>query len=100
MSILAHYRYYFGAKADFLRFYLAPSLGFTSSRSDAAIFNGNTLTRMSSSGKGSTWGAGLGVLFKVADKVDVDAGYRYMEFKESNAKVKMNTLYAGIDVRF
>jgi opacity protein-like surface antigen len=55
---------------------------------------------MSSSGKGSTWGAGLGVLFKVADKVDVDAGYRYMEFKESNAKVKMNTLYAGIDVRF
>jgi len=100
VPILANYRYYFGAKADSMRFYLAPSLGFTSSRGDAAIINGNTLTRASSSGNDSTWGAGFGVLFKVADKIDVDAGYRYMEFKESNAKIKMNSLYLGVDARF
>ena len=100
MPILANYRYYFGAKTNSIRFYLAPSLGFTSGRSDASIINGSTVTRISSSGNDSTWGAGLRVLSKVADKIDVDVGYRYMECKESNAKMKVNTLYASIDVRF
>lgn len=100
VPILANYRYYFGAKADSMRCYLAPSAGYSDVKVDTTVTVGNNTARFSSSGTDFTWGAGLGLLFKVADKVDMDLGYRYQEVKESDGKLKVNTVYAGINFRF
>ena len=100
LPILANYRYYFSTKTDAVRFFLAPSAGFTSGRSDVSAFSGGTITRTTSSGNDVTWGAGFGALVKVADKIDLNVSYRHIEFKESDAQLRVNTLSAGANIRF
>ncbi len=100
VPVLANYRYYFGAKADSMRFYLAPSVGYSNVKIDWTATGPGGTAVISKSGTDFTWGAGLGVFFKVADKVDLDLGYRYQEVKETDAKVKIGVLFAGVNFRF
>jgi len=99
MPILANYRYYLGTKANSARFYLAPSVGNTSVK----VNESNKGSTFSSSNTSFNWGGGIGALFKVADKFDVDLGFRYMEgikIKDTNIHVQVNTLYIGANFRF
>ena len=100
VPVMANYRYYFGAKTASLRFYLAPSIGYSSDKVDYTLNVSGGSFHHTSSGTDFTWGAGLGVLFKVADKVDVDVGYRYVAVDYTDAKAKIGALFAGVNFRF
>lgn len=103
VPVLANYRYYLGTKTDAARCYLAPSVGSTSIKTTTSVVSGITTVNDSSSGTCFTWAAGIGVLFKVDDKIDVDLGYRYvggLKVKETNIKAKVGMLYLAGNFRF
>lgn len=103
VPVLVDYRYCFGAMTDMARFYVGPYAGYTNIKYNLRVAAGNTVATGSSSGSSFTWGGGLGVLFKAADKVDADVGYRYiggLKVSDSNIKAKVGSLYAGVNFRF
>jgi opacity protein-like surface antigen len=104
VPVLVDYRYCFGAMTDMARFYVGPYAGYTNIKYNVrATVGPTTVATDSSSGSSFTWGAGLGVLFKVADKIDADLGYRYiggLKISDSNIKAKVGSLYAGVNFRF
>jgi opacity protein-like surface antigen len=103
IPIMANYRYYFGTKADPVRFYLAPSLAYTRVQIDATTNGPSGFAWGRSTSTDFTWAGGLGVLIKVAARVDLDVGYRYQgELKEAvtGTEIRMHTVYAGVNVRF
>jgi opacity protein-like surface antigen len=103
LPLMVNYRYYFGAQADRVRFYLAPSLAYTNVQVDVTTTGPSGFAQGSSSSTDFTWVAGLGVLIKVADRVGIDIGYRYQgELKETvtGVEIRMHTLYTGVSVRF
>ena len=103
IPIMANYRYYFGAKGDPVRFYLAPSLAYTRVQVDVTTYGPSGIAWGRSTSTDFTWAAGLGMLIKVATRVDIDIGYRFQgELKESvtGTEIRMHTVYTGVNIRF
>jgi opacity protein-like surface antigen len=101
---VATYRYYFGPKTAPARFYLGGAAGWANVKVNASVTSGGITARASESDTDFVWGVGLGAVFKVTERVDIDAGYRYQELQQPvgavDAKIKSNTLYAGVNFRF
>jgi opacity protein-like surface antigen len=107
MTILANYRYYTGAKADPARFYVGPSIGtmhITGNETATATAGTETMSDSEGIGTKNPWTAALaiGVTVKLADKIDLDLGYRYTYGlnKSWGEHVKSNSLYAGVGFKF
>ena len=103
IPIMANYRYYFGAKDAPVRFYLAPSLAYTRVQVDVTTTGPSGFAWGRSTSTDFTWDAGLGVLIKVAHRVDIDVGYRYQgELRETvtGTEIRMHTVYTGVNFRF
>lgn len=101
---MAGYRYYFAAKAAPARFYLTGGAGWASVKFDARVNVAGVTARASGSDTDFIWGVGAGVMFKVTERIDIDAGYRYQELTQQvgsvDAKIKSNVVYAGVNFRF
>jgi opacity protein-like surface antigen len=97
---MASYRYYIGAKTDPVRVYLGASAGYTFLK---ASFTG-TLAGFTASNSASetdfTWGGGAGILFKVAERTDIDVGYRYQAIQMSDGHMDVSSVYAGVNFLF
>lgn len=102
--ILINYRYYTGAKSDSARFYVGASAGILLAKLTATS-DGATVTSASS----NPWdlGLGLGGAFKLADKIDLDVGYRFLlsgnalaNAYYSSASLRASYFYAGVGFKF
>jgi len=103
MPIMANYRYYFGTKSDVARPYFAPSAGWTNIKTNSSVVSGITTSSSSSSGNCFTWAAGVGLLVKLDDRLDMDLGYRYiggLKVRTTNVKMTVGSIYAGLNFRF
>ena len=103
VPLLANFRYYFGAKGDAVRCYVAPSAGWTNIKADSKTYAGTTLSSFASNGSCFTWAGAVGALVKLDDRFGVDFGFRYTEalrVRATNIKATVGTLYAGINFRF
>jgi opacity protein-like surface antigen len=103
VPIMANYRYYFGTKSDVARPYFAPSAGWTNIKTSTAVVSGLTTSSSSSSGNCFTWAAGVGLLVKLDDKLDMDLGYRYiggLKVRNTNVKMTVGSFCAGMNFRF
>jgi outer membrane protein W len=104
MPVLLNYRYYFGAKADGTRFYFGPSIGYTHLKyTETAVGNRpgfvDTIT-INDSKNGFTWAMALGFAVKLADKTDLDVGYRFTSAKAWDGHYNAGALYTGITFKF
>ena len=103
IPLLANYRYYFGAKANAVRCYLAPSIGWTTVKTNFTAFSGGTMAANGSTGGNFTGCAGVGAVVKLENTVDLDFGYRYvvgLKVRNTNIKITDGALYAGLNFRF
>jgi Outer membrane protein beta-barrel domain len=103
IPLLANYRYYFGAKVDAVRCYLAPSIGWTTVKTNYTAFSGGTITSNGATGGNFTGCIGVGALVKLEKAADLDFGYRYiggLKVRTTNIKATVGTLYAGLNIRF
>ena len=100
VPLLVNYRYYIGTKADAVRFYLAPSAGYTFLKLEDSFSDGEEVWSDDISETDFTWAIGAGVVFKVADKIDVDVGYRFLQVRANGGHANVNSLYVGGNFRF
>lgn len=112
--LLLNYRYQFGAHESRIRFYAGPALGFTRVHLNIAIayptFAPGPAIERNVTDWSFTWSGSAGVLLRLADKADLDLGYRYLCVQDPNhikgiANLplddrKINLFYAGIGFRF
>ncbi len=104
MPVLLNYRYYFGAKADGTRFYVGPSVGYTKVKFTEVMVGTrpgyiDTLT-ITDFENGFTWALSLGLAVKLADKTDLDVGYRFASAKVGGGHYNAGALYTGITFKF
>jgi len=104
MPVLLNYRYYFGAKADSTRFYVGPSVGYANVKYTEVLVGTrpgyvDTLT-ITDSQNGFTWALSFGCAVKLADKTDLDIGYRFTSAKAWDGHFNASTLYTGITFKF
>jgi len=107
---LLNYRYYFGQAASATRFYIGPSAGFACTTASVSAIGPNVNVAVSDSTSSAAYGASLGLVFKLAQKVDLDLGYRYLFVKGNQVTIagttvtlddaKAHVLYAGVSFRF
>jgi opacity protein-like surface antigen len=109
MPVMVNYRYYVAGTEELknVRFYIGPSAGMTRSEF------GGTLSGVGSTSDSKwtfSWGGSVGFVVKLAKRVDLDIGYRYIKiqggtyhfeglpvrFEDSHA----NVFYGGIGIRF
>jgi len=109
-TLLLNYRYYFGARANPVRFYVGPSLGYThiqGSEAASAVEMSGTVDTDNGSDTRNPWttALSLGVAVKLADKIDLDLGYRYTygiskSWGNFLEHLRSNSLYAGVGFKF
>jgi opacity protein-like surface antigen len=106
-TILLNYRYYTGAKADSARFYIGPSIGSShlqASESATGTADGITDTESGDIGSKNPWtfAISVGCAIKLAEKIDLDVGYRYTYglTKSWDEHLESNALYAGVSFKF
>ena len=104
MPVLLNYRYYFGAKADGTRFYVGPSIGYTNVKYTEVLVGTRPgfidMVTITNSQNGFTWAMFLGLAIKLADKTDLDVGYRFASAKVENGHYNASALYTGITFKF
>ncbi|MFA5262272.1 MAG: outer membrane beta-barrel protein [Opitutaceae bacterium] len=105
MPVLLNYRYYFGAKTDTTRFYVGPSIGFTHMKGTETLVGNRPggiidILESGDTSNGFSGALSLGVAVKLADKTDLDIGYRYFYSKAFDGNFKANNLYTGITFKF
>ncbi len=108
--LLANYRYYFGNGDAPARFYVGPSAGFACTTAGVHAIGDNWNVAVSDSTWSATWAASAGVTIRLAPRVDLDVGYRYLFVKGNDVTVsgttvtlddaKAHILYAGVSFRF
>ncbi len=110
IPVMLNYRYLFGAKTDSVRFYLAPSLGYTwvkgryysaSTSAPPGPFV-TTVKNASSSKTDFTLGMGFGAEINLADNVDLDLGYHYTNSQsyQGGPRLNVHTVSAGVSYKF
>ena len=108
--LLVTYRYYFGAPESPARFYVSPTAGFACTTAEVNAIGSDVNLSVSDSTWSAAYGAGVGVAIRLAPKVDLDLGYRYLHVKGSSVTISGATvtlddanahiLYAGVSFRF
>jgi len=107
---LANYRYYFGQKDSPVRLYFGPSVGIAITKVSVTATGPGVNVAAGGSTTSAAYGGTAGLVIRLAEKVDLDVGYRYLYVKGSNVSVagvtaqlddaKANVLYAGVSFRF
>ncbi len=107
---LVNYRYHFGAQDAAARFYAGASLGLADNRGDLTQDRSGAVGRTSFSEWSTTFGAAVGVTFRIAGTMEFDLGYRYLHIGGSDPgsgsnripmdAAKANLLHAGLNFRF
>ncbi len=108
--ILVNYRYYFGSAASPARFYLSPTSGFAGTTAEVSAIGPEVNLGIGDTTWSFAWGAGAGVAIRLAPKIDLDVGYRFLCVKGSDVTISGTTvtlddarahiLYAGVSFRF
>lgn len=108
--LLLNYRYYFGTTESPARFYLSPTAGFACTTAEVNAIGTDVNLAVSDSTWSAAYGAGVGVAIRLAPKVDLDLGYRFLHVKGSSVTISGTTvtlddanahiLYAGVGFRF
>jgi opacity protein-like surface antigen len=114
MPVMANYRYHVAGTEELknVRFYIGPSIGFSKTEI------GGSLTTPGGSGSDSdsnwslSWGGSAGFVVKLAKRVDLDIGYRYIKIRGDTYRGGVtgitvvtedshaNVFYGGIGFRF
>lgn len=109
MPVMVNYRYYVAGTEELknVRFYIGPSAGMTRSEF------GGTLSGVGSTSDSKwtfSWGGSVGFVVKLAKRVDLDIGYRYIKIQGGTyhfeglplrfADSHANVFYGGIGFRF
>lgn len=107
---LLNYRYYFGKAASTGRFYVGPSAGFARTTAAVSAIGSDTRVSASDSSWSAAFGASAGLVFRLAEKVELDVGYRYLVVRGSHVTLsdvtvslddaRASILYAGISFKF
>lgn len=75
---LANYRYRFDVKAGLVRLYLGASFGLANRRGDLTQYRSGVVAHASFSHWSTAYGGTAGLTVPLADKVELDLGYRYL----------------------
>ncbi len=108
--LLITYRYYFGTAESPARLYLSPTGGFARTTAEVNAIGSDVNLSVGDSTWSAAYGAGAGVAIRLAPRIDLDLGYRYLHVKGSSVTVSGATvtlddanahiLYAGVSFRF
>jgi opacity protein-like surface antigen len=107
---LLNYRYHFGSATAPVRFYAGPALGLTNHSIDIAWARWSNVGAGQDSPWSFTWSGSAGIRFKLTEKIELDAGCRYLHVQSNNATLAGDThtgkaleahaFYAGAEFRF
>ncbi len=115
IPILINYRFYVGTNTDAVRFYIGVSGGITNVKETETLVGVEKTTidgslssqqqvNQSSSRSSNPWtlGPSLGVTIRLANKIDLDVGYRYLYGLNAfqGTHVGTSNLYAAANFRF
>ncbi len=108
--VLFNYRYYFGNPASPARFYVSPTAGFAATTAEVNAIGPEVNLSVGDTTWSAAWGAGAGVAIRLASKVDLDVGYRFLYVKGNDVTIsgatvtlddaRAHILYAGVTFRF
>jgi len=110
VSCLLNYRYHFGPATAPVRFFAGPALGVTNNSIDLAWVRSSGVAAGRASPWSFTWSGSAGIGFKLTEKIELDAGYRFLHVQSYNTIIagsaylgrasEADVFYAGVGFRF
>jgi opacity protein-like surface antigen len=100
LPLLVTYRYYLGTNEKPLRFYLASAVGYSIVKVEATASLGDVTAAGDSNETDFTWAVGTGAVFKLSDRIDMDAGYRFQQIRQADGHASVNSIYVGANLHF
>jgi opacity protein-like surface antigen len=109
LPILMNYRYLFGSEQSKVRFYVGPSIGFTRNWIEVKGRSNYATYSVTTGDWSFTVSGSAGVLIKLANKIDLDVGYRYLHsdggkytvagYRFEGEAGKAHMFYGGLNFR-